>query len=128
MKKIFLDANVLIDFIDIDREKHEEAMNFIKENINNYFYTSCDIVTTIYYVVNKKRNPLKDIKNLLKLVDVIPFSNKEVFEAINLMEMSQLFKDLEDTLQYVLAKKIKADYIVTNDKDFYSPDIEIVGL
>lgn len=38
------------------------------------------------------------------------------------------FKDFEDALWYELAKSIKADYIVTNDKNFYSPDIEIITL
>ena len=35
------------------------------------------------------------------------------------------FKDLEDTLQYVLAKEMDCDLILTNDRDFYSPDIKI---
>jgi predicted nucleic acid-binding protein len=34
------------------------------------------------------------------------------------------FKDLEDTIQYVLAKENNCDLILTNDKGFYSPDIE----
>ena len=44
------------------------------------------------------------------------------------MQKNNKFKDLEDTLQYILAKQIKADCIVTNDKGFYSPDIEIISL
>ena len=37
------------------------------------------------------------------------------------MEKDQNFKDLEDTLQYVLAKKEGCELILSNDKNFYSP-------
>jgi predicted nucleic acid-binding protein len=44
------------------------------------------------------------------------------------MKKDKKFKDFEDTMQYVLAKKVNADIIVTNDKGFYSPDIQILSL
>ncbi len=128
MKKIFIDANILIDFIDSKREKHNAAIEFFKSHLEDYFFTSCDILTTIYYVTSKNQNPLGAIKNLLKLVKVIPFGNKEALNAINLMNKDKKFKDFEDTVQYILAKKVGSDYIVTNDKGFYSPDIEIISL
>ena len=128
MKKIFLDANILIDLIDSNRTKHNEVLEFIKKNSNSYFYTSCDILTTIYYVTKKVKEPLLEIEKLLDLVYVISFSNAETKEAIDLMNVDKRFKDLEDTLQYILAKQIKADCIVTNDKGFCSPDIEIINI
>ncbi len=36
------------------------------------------------------------------------------------------YKDLEDTLQYLLAKKQKCEIILSNDKNFVSKDIEIL--
>ena len=36
---------------------------------------------------------------------IIPFSNYETKKAIELMQKDKNFKDLEDTLQYVLAKE-----------------------
>ena len=35
------------------------------------------------------------------------------------------FRDYEDTMQYVCAKKMDAKMILTNDKGFVSPDIEV---
>ena len=128
MKKIFIDANILIDFIDPNRAKHNEAVEFFKSHLEDYLYTSCDILTTIYYVTSKYQNSLTAIENILKLISVISFSNEEAKKAIEMMKKDKKFKDFEDTLQYLLAKKIKADYIVTNDKGFYSPDIEIISL
>jgi len=128
VKKIFIDANILIDFIDPNRAKHNEAVEFFKSHLEDYLYTSCDILTTIYYVTSKYQNSLTAIENILKLISVISFSNEEAKKAIEMMKKDKKFKDFEDTLQYLLAKKIKADYIVTNDKGFYSPDIEIISL
>jgi len=126
--KIFVDANVLIDLIDEKRKFHKEAVKFFQNNLGNMFYTSYDILTTIYYVVSKYKNPLLDIENLLKLVKIISFSNEEANKAIELIKKNSKFKDFEDTIQYVLAKKVEADLIVTNDKGFYSPDIKLIAL
>jgi len=130
VKKIFLDANVLIDFIDPSRNKHKEAVEFIKTNVGNFFYTSCDILTTIYYIASKNRcNTILDkLEYILKLVKIINFSNELALKTIETMKKDKNFKDFEDTLQYELAKTIKADFIVTNDKNFYSPDIETITL
>jgi len=43
------------------------------------------------------------------------------------MEKDKNFKDLEDTLQYVLAKENECDLILSNDNNFYSPDIKIIN-
>ncbi|WP_024788249.1 MULTISPECIES: type II toxin-antitoxin system VapC family toxin [unclassified Lebetimonas] len=128
MKKIFIDANILIDFIDPKRAKHNAAVDFFRTHLEDYFYTSCDILTTIYYITSKTQNPLQAIENLLKLVKIIPFGNKEAKQAIDLMNEDKKFKDFEDTIQYILAKKVKSDYIATNDKGFYSSDIEIISV
>ena len=130
MKKIFFDANVLIDFIDPNRNKHKKAVEFIKENVGNFFYTSCDILTTIYYVASKNKceNMLDKLEYVLKLVKIINFSNELALKTIEVMRKDKNFKDFEDALQYKLAQSIKADLIVTNDKNFYSPDIEIIAL
>jgi predicted nucleic acid-binding protein len=128
VKKIFIDANIFIDFIDPRRAKHNAAVEFFRTHLEDYFYTSCDILTKIYYITSKTQNPLQAIENLLKLVKVIPFSNEEAIGAITIMNENKKFKDFEDTIQYLLAKKIEADYIVTNDKGFYSPDIAIISL
>ncbi len=36
------------------------------------------------------------------------------------------YKDLEDTIQYIMAKKIKCDLIISNDKNFISKEIELI--
>ncbi|MEA2112201.1 MAG: hypothetical protein U9P71_09175 [Campylobacterota bacterium] len=43
-----------------------------------------------------------------------------------LMREDKNYKDLENTLQVVLAQKEQCDLIISNDKDFYSRDIELI--
>ena len=129
IKKVFVDANVIIDMFDKNRENCVVAnmiMNYCVDK-DIQLYTSCDLVTTVYYILSKKgkKKALEDIKAASDIFELIPFANEDLNRAIYLMEKDQRFKDLEDTLQYVLAKKEGCDLILTNDKKFYSPDIQI---
>ncbi|GAB6072787.1 type II toxin-antitoxin system VapC family toxin [Venenivibrio stagnispumantis] len=132
IKKVFVDANVIIDMFDKNRENCIVAnmiMNYCVDK-DLELYTSCDLVTTVYYILSKKgkKKALEDIKAASDIFELIPFANEDLNKAIYLMEKDQRFKDLEDTLQYVLAKKEGCDLILTNDKEFYSPDIKVVSI
>ena len=37
------------------------------------------------------------------------------------------YKDLEDTIQYIMAKKEKCNLIISNDKNFVSDDIKLMS-
>jgi hypothetical protein len=128
-KKIFLDANILVDFIDDQRENHREAKTIIINGLQSgdELFTSCDIVTTLYYLSAKsdKNRALNEIVKINSFCTVIEFSNHEVAQTCNLMLEDQTFKDLEDTIQYVLAQKYGCNVIISNDKNFYSPDIAL---
>jgi predicted nucleic acid-binding protein len=41
------------------------------------------------------------------------------------MTQESKFADLEDTLQYALAQKAGCEAIISNDKNFFSPKIEL---
>jgi predicted nucleic acid-binding protein len=132
-RKIFVDGNIILDYFTQDRpfSKYSEIVidYFIFQNPDVSLITSCDLITTIYYVLSKKNKEeaLFNIKDALDFLKLVSFSNQEVNQAIKLMLTDKNFKDLEDTIQYVLAKENGCDLILTNDKDFYSPDIEILS-
>lgn len=128
-KKIFLDANILVDFIDEQRTLHLLAKKIVIDGLRagDDLFTSCDIVTTLYYLSAKsdKKRALNEIAKINTFCKVIEFSNVEVAQTCTLMSENENFLDLEDTIQYVLAKKYECDVIITNDQQFYSPDIAL---
>lgn len=130
-KRIFLDANILIDSIDNQRPMHYKSTALIRFCLKKEIpvFTSCDIVTTVYYLSAKKdkKQALNEITKINRFCKIIDFSNTEVEQTCDLMAQNSNFKDLEDTIQYILAKKASCDCIVSNDKNFFSPDISLLS-
>ena len=134
MKKIFLDANILIDILDDKRPTSSESAKVFEILIRGVeeftLFTSCDLLTTVYYFTRKplgQELALTKIKKLNQIIKVIEFGNVEVNEAIELIERNEKYTDLEDTIQYVMARKEKCDYIITNDKSFASGDVPVLS-
>lgn len=134
MTKIFLDANILIDITFESRpfsKESSELYAYLVKNSDKYrLYTSCDLLTTVYYILRKqfdKKSVLEKIKIINKVINVIEFGGQEIDEAIYLMEKNENFSDLEDTIQYVMARKERCDYIISNDKGFFSHDVPLLS-
>lgn len=132
--RIFLDANVLIDVAYSDRPCSKESLklfDYLTDHLDRFeLCTSCDLVTTIYYVLIKnigRQEALSKIKTINHFIKVIEFGNHEIDEAVYLMEKNENFTDLEDTIQFVMARKERCDYIVSNDKHFYSHDVPLLN-
>ena len=119
--KIFVDTNIFLDLI-LKRENFENAL-LILNAIEKKLYSGVVLDITLLnidYIANKQ---IKDVKDFLGLVntmfEVVGGTNKMFDEALSLKN-----DDLEDSLQYISAKKMMCDVIVTNDKMFYSEEIE----
>jgi hypothetical protein len=131
MNRVYLDANILLDFSNPERKCHLKAIQIITQCLktNITLFTSCDIITTLYYIDSKKskESALNNIHKINQFVKIIDFSNSEVEQTCDLMDQNSDFKDLEDTIQYILAKKVSCDCIISNDKNFLSPDILLLN-
>jgi predicted nucleic acid-binding protein len=131
-KKIFLDANVIVDIYDDTRTFYSystKVFEHIFEDENIELYTSCDIVTTIYYLLAKqnKELALDAVMDINEACQVVEFGNLEVTKSCKLMKENRNFKDLEDTIQFVMAQKVDADLILSNDQAFVSETIELMS-
>ena len=128
-RRVFIDANVILDLFDPDRPNSDYSVTVIDCLLEekSELFTSCDLITTVYYVLSKinRDKALKSIEATAEIFSLISFSNDEIFEAIGLIRKNKNFRDLEDTVQCVLAKKENCDLILTNDRRFFSPDIKI---
>ena len=129
--RVFLDANILIDKFDSTRIFHkfsDKSFEYMLLSGSIDVFTSCDIITTLYYIGSKKdkKQILHDIRAVNKTLEVIKISNKEIEETCELMINDNNYKDLEDTIQYIMAKKENCDLIISNDKNFISKDIKLL--
>ena len=129
-KKVFFDANILVDMFDSQRASYHDIKSIYKYlySKNIQICTSCDIATTVYYLTSKatdSKNALEAMDIINQTITLVPFSNKEFEKSIKLMREDKDFKDFEDTLQYILADEIKADAIISNDKRFVSKNIPL---
>ncbi len=129
-KRVFIDANIFIDSKDDSRDLEDKSSQVLMYLLQNgvKIYTSCDLITTIYYILSKKDRleALSYIEDINKICTIIEFSNAEVAQTCKLMRENPKFKDLEDTIQYILAKKQNCDLIISNDKNFASEDIKLL--
>lgn len=126
-----MDANIFIDKEIESRDIDKNSLNTLIYLVENEIkiYTSCDLITTVYYILSKedKKNALNKIEEITDFCKIIEFSNKEVKQTCELMKSNPNYKDLEDTIQYILAKKEECDLIISNDKNFVSEDIKLLS-
>ncbi len=131
---VLLDTNIILDLFDKDRVSSENSLTKVKELISSgtTLYVNSDTLATVFYILrNQKKVSFKEslfaIRETINICELISIELPDVDLALVLCEDDRVdFSDYEDALQYVCAKKIGADMIVTNDKKFVSKDIEIV--
>lgn len=126
MTKIFLDTNVVLDFI-LKRSGFAEDAAIIfdlgERNKLNLTLSSLS-VNTIDYIVSKNESKKKSrqiIIKLLSLVEVLPVSESTIKKAA----MSK-FKDFEDAIQNFCAEEGGLNHIITrNVKDYKLSNLAI---
>lgn len=131
-KKVFLDANVIADMYDDRRPYYaysSRTLELLFKDENVRLFTSCDIITTLYYILSKqdREKALDFIEDVNEWCEVVDFANTEIRECCILMKKNSVYKDLEDTIQYVMAKKVLSDLILSNDKGFVSDEIRVMS-
>ncbi|MCF6173665.1 MAG: type II toxin-antitoxin system VapC family toxin [Campylobacteraceae bacterium] len=118
--KIFLDANIIADTIDVSRSNHNQALELLKYLVvNNYeICISENMINTLYYISKDKETTLGFLENVV-FVDwtVLAFGKSVLQEAIEVALAKKL--DLEDMLQCLCAKENECKILITNDKNFY---------
>jgi len=130
---VLLDTNIIMDIFDEERVTHESSLGVVRELLGNgaTLYVNSDTLTTSFYLLRSlKKATLEEslyaLRETTKICDLIPIETRDVDKALSLCEDAESpHQDYEDALQFVCAKKVDADLIVTNDKEFVSLDIEI---
>ena len=118
MQKVFLDTNVLLDFV-LDRKPFSDyAEKIIASGLTHkkHLFVSALSLANIAYIVRKARkSPVSVIQELMTWTDVVNLTKHEFQQALK-----SGFKDFEDALQFYCAQHIQTDVIVTRNTRDYS--------
>ena len=128
MKSVFIDTNVIIDFLADRVPFSEDAAKLFELAKNKHIeiYIAAISINNTYYIlrqVTSHQKALKLIDQIENYVTIIATSQKIIQQAIK-----SNFNDFEDAIQYYSAKdNAKIEVIITrNTKDFKTSDIPIL--
>ncbi|NLK66233.1 MAG: type II toxin-antitoxin system VapC family toxin [Campylobacteraceae bacterium] len=120
--KVFLDTNIILDFVDSDRVTHGAVVSLFQK----LFYSQAEIyicgisIVNIFYILRKNKNLQKSfidfIDILSKSVNIVSFSSIALNLAIK--DYRNLDLDLEDLLQAYTAIENGCGVVYTNDTNF----------
>ena len=127
MQKIFLDTNIVIDFLCEREDFYQSSAKIMtladKRKIK--ILTSATSIANTYYVLAKYESPkfaIEKIRKFMLLCSISKMDDTVIKKAIN-----SDFKDFEDAMQYFSALASNCDLIVTrNEKDFKSSLIPVM--
>lgn len=124
MERIFLDTNVLLDFV-LDRkpfsDQIEELIAFHYTHKQKLFASALSFANLAFVVRKAGKNPADVVQSFFDWINVVNVTKNE-FE----LSFKSNFKDFEDALQYYSALSVKADVIITrNAKDFAQSTIPV---
>jgi predicted nucleic acid-binding protein len=125
MKYLFLDTNVLIDFLADRKPFSMDAARLFNYSLQNKvtIHVAAISYNNIYYILRQSCSHAESIKILNELQDFT--ESVDVTKDIIKKSLKSEFKDFEDAIQYYCAKTIhKIECIVTrNTKDFKASSI-----
>ena len=127
MKRIFVDANVLVDLLTERRGFYDDAKKLFKlckeRKITPYISSvSIAIINYLLLKIYNEKKAREALEKIYRLTEILPFHKR----IISLAHYSN-FKDLEDGFQYFTAKESNINVIITrNQKDFQVNDISII--
>lgn len=118
---IFIDTNVFLDLI-LKREDFDKALllfNAVEKKLFDAVIADITVLN-IDYIAKKQ---VADVRDFLTLVSnnfqIVGSTNAQIAKALLIKN-----DDLEDNVQYILAKETQCEIIVTNDKAFYAKSIK----
>lgn len=119
MKRLFLDTNIVIDFL-ARRSEFLPAANLIQMAVEgeHVLFMSPLSVANITYILRKdfpKDLTKQKLQQLCRFIKISPITEKEINKAFFTEN-----PDMEDAIQYFSAESIGADCIITRDPKHFN--------
>ena len=122
--KIFLDTNIFLDLI-LKRKFYEEAL-IVLNAVERSLFEGVILDITLLNIDYIAKKQVKDVRQFLvvinNLMTVQGADNENIGDALDIEN-----NDLEDSVQYIIAKNNVCDLIITNDKNFYKANIPVLS-
>jgi len=116
IKKIFLDANILVDLINEENKINGPTIylfNRLCDNNDHLYCSPTSFAITYYFLSKVIRNEHLLNEKSIRFFSQFQFT-REDNGTIDKVKKSK-FRDLEDALQYYSAEDSKMDVIITNN-------------
>lgn len=128
MQKLFLDTNIIVDFLGEREGFYLSSARIMTQADQNEIevFTSAVSISTAYYLLSKYENHKVAIEKIrkLKVLCSISVMDDEVVEKA----MNSDFSDFEDALQYYSALASGCNLIITrNEKDFKNSMLPVMN-
>ena len=119
MKKILIDLNIILDFLN-KRNFHQEAAQLInmcvEKKISGYICAH-EVTTLSYFLLKEQKDKTKVINTITALLDI--FNVISIDESILRDSLISPITDYEDAVIEVSSMKTNIDYIISrNISDF----------
>ena len=116
MKRVFLDTNILIDYIQA-RAGGDDAKQLLMRGRDGEvsLYASFLTFANMAYILNGKADIYELFAMLTSFITVLPMDGDQLQAAL-----SHRAKDFEDMLQYQCAKVAGCDTIITGNKRHFT--------
>lgn len=133
--KYYLDTNVILDLADPGRTTGPATivtLERLMEEGTTHFAVNSDTLSTTYFILVSRQKITREeallaLDRLETMCEVVEIGQEEVREAIALCRDPETpYRDYEDTLQYLCARKAGAEGIVTSDRGFVGGEIPII--
>ena len=121
MKRVFLDTNILIDYIQA-RAGGDDAKQLLMRGREGEvsLYASFLTFANMAYILDGKADIYELFSMLTSFITVLPMDGDQLQAAL-----SQRAKDFEDMLQYQCAKVAGCDTIITGNKRHFTEFCEL---
>ena len=113
--RIYLDANILLDYV-LERPEKESAAKILQliNSGNIKAYISSSIIHILSYVLSKNFSIEKTKEVIISIIHDIELIDMP--KEIVLQSLNSKMNDIEDALQYHVALYNKIDFFISNDK------------
>lgn len=120
--KLLVDSNVFLDSLQQRGEFAEPATKFLVLGYlhEHELYASSSQITDVFYVLSEcgKKSlcarAKQQVKGIRQFTEMVALGNSEIDAALD-----SNWEDFEDACVYQAARKVKADVIITRNKDDY---------